>query len=167
MPANLRLLTRGSWSESQRFAQILRKETVGGVLLLVAAGAALLWANSPWSAAYRAVSEFAIGPESLHLRLSVSAWAADGLLAIFFFVVGLELKHEFVAGDLRDPTRAALPILAAVGGMVLPAAAYIGVNLAAGHSDKLAGWAVPTATDIAFALAVLAVLSTHLPAALR
>src|ERR1700694_4506367 len=131
MPANLRLLTRGSWSESQRFAQILRKETVGGVLLLVAAGAALLWANSPWSAAYRAVSEFAIGPESLHLRLSVSAWAAAGLLAIFFFVVcGRELKREFVAGDLRDPTRAALPIAAAIGGMVVPAAVYIGINLA-------------------------------------
>ena len=80
MPTPLRLLTRGSWSESQRFAEVLRKETVGGVLLLVAASAALLWANSPWSAAYRAVSEFAIGPESLHLRLSVSAWAADGLL---------------------------------------------------------------------------------------
>src|ERR1700730_8078165 len=163
MPANLRLLTRGSWSESQRFAKILRRETVGGVLLLVAAGAALLWANSPWSTAYRAVSAFAIGPESLHLRLSVSAWAADGLLAIFFFVVGLELKREVVAGDLRDPTRAALPIAAAIGGMDVPAAVYIGINLAAGHSEHLGGWAVPIATDIAFALAVLAVLSTHLP----
>src|ERR1700687_900671 len=167
MPANLRLLTRSSWSESQRFAEILRKETVGGVLLLVAASAALLWANSPWSAAYRAVSEFAIGPESLHLRLSVSAWAAAGLLAIFFFVVGLELKREFVAGDLRDPTRAALPIAAAIGGMGVPAAGYIGIHLAAGHSEHLGGWAVPIATDIAFALAVLAVLSTHLPTALR
>ncbi|HXO50532.1 MAG TPA: Na+/H+ antiporter NhaA [Mycobacterium sp.] len=167
MPANLRLLTRGSWSESQRFAKILRRETVGGVLLLVAAGAALLWANSPWSAAYRAVSAFAIGPESLHLRLSVSAWAADGLLAIFFFVVGLELKREFVAGDLRDPTRAALPIAAAIGGMVVPAAIFIGINLAGGHRENLDGWAVPIATDIAFALAVLAVLSTHLPTALR
>src|SRR5882672_249039 len=167
MPAKLRLLARGSWSESQRFAEILRKETVGGVLLLVAASVALLWANSPWSHAYRAVSVFAIGPESLHLRLSVSAWAADGLLAIFFFVVGLELKREFVAGDLRDPARAALPIAAALGGMVVPAAVYAGVNLASGSPDTLSGWAVPTATDIAFALAVLAVLSTHLPSALR
>jgi NhaA family Na+:H+ antiporter len=167
MPPNLRLLTRGSWSESQRFAEILRKETVGGVLLLVAASAALLWANSPWSANYRAVSEFAIGPESLHLRLSVSAWAADGLLAIFFFVVGLELKREFVAGDLRDPARAALPIAAAIGGMIVPAAIFIGINLAADHPQNLGGWAVPIATDIAFALAVLAVLSTHLPTALR
>jgi NhaA family Na+:H+ antiporter len=167
MVPNLRLLTRGSWSESQRFAEILRKETVGGVLLLVAASAALLWANSPWSHAYRAVSEVAIGPESLHLRLSVSAWAADGLLAIFFFVVGLELKREFVAGDLRDPARAALPIAAAIGGMIVPAAIFIGINLAVGHPENLGGWAVPIATDIAFALAVLAVLSTHLPTALR
>src|SRR6476659_5525593 len=162
-----RLLTRGSWSEAKRFAEILRKETVGGVLLLVAAGAALVWANSPWSQTYRAMSEFEIGPDALHLQLSISAWAADGLLAIFFFVVGLELKREFVAGDLRDPRRAALPIAAAVGGMVVPAAIFIAINLAAGRPENLDGWAVPIATDIAFALAVLAVLSTHLPTALR
>jgi Na+:H+ antiporter, NhaA family len=162
-----RILTRASWPETQRFSEILRKETVGGMLLLAAAGAALVWANSPWAQAYRTLSELAIGPESLHLHLSVSAWAADGLLAIFFFVVGLELKREFVAGDLRDPRRAALPIAAAVGGMVVPAAMYIGLNLAAGRPENLDGWAVPIATDIAFALAVLAVLSTHLPTALR
>lgn len=162
-----RLLTRGSWPEAQRLAEILRLETVGGVLLLMAAGAALVWANSPWSRGYDALSEFTFGPESLHLQLSLSAWAADGLLAIFFFVVGLELKREFVAGDLRDPSRAALPILAAVGGMAVPAAIFIGVNLASGHPENVVGWAVPTATDIAFAVAVLAVLSTHLPSALR
>ena len=167
MPTPLRLLARGSWSESQRFSEILRKETVGGMLLLAAAGTALVWANSPWSDTYHTVSEFAFGPESLHLRLSVSAWAADGLLAIFFFVVGLELKREFVAGDLRDPRRAALPIAAAIGGMIVPAAIYIAINLAAGRPENLDGWAVPIATDIAFALAVLAVLSTHLPTALR
>jgi len=167
MPTGLRLLTRGSWSETQRFAEILRRETVGGVLLLIAAAAALTWANSPWSAAYHAVSEFTFGPERLHLNLSVSAWAADGLLAIFFFVVGLELKREFVSGDLRDPARAALPIAAAVGGMIVPAAVYIAINLAAGRPENVSGWAVPIATDIAFALAVLAVLSTHLPTALR
>ena len=167
MTTPLRLLTRGSWSESQRFSEILRKETVGGVLLLVAAGAALVWANSPWSQTYRAMSEFEIGPDALHLQLSISAWAADGLLAVFFFVVGLELKREFVAGDLRDPRRAALPIAAAVGGMVVPAAVYIGINVLAGQPENIDGWAVPIATDIAFALAVLAVLSTHLPTALR
>jgi NhaA family Na+:H+ antiporter len=163
----VKLFTRGSWSETSRFAEILRKETVGGVLLLLAAAAALIWANSPWSAVYHHISDFRAGPGALHLSLSMGSWAADGLLAIFFFVVGVELKREFVAGDLRDPARAALPILAAVGGMVVPAALYVGVNLASGSPDTLAGWAVPTATDIAFALAVLAVLSTHLPSALR
>jgi NhaA family Na+:H+ antiporter len=137
------------------------------MLLLAAAGVAVVWANSPWSSSYRTMSEYTFGPDSLHLNLSVSAWAADGLLAIFFFVVGVELKREFVAGDLRDPRRAALPIVAAVGGMAVPAGIFVLISLVAGHSENLAGWAVPTATDIAFALAVLAVLSTHLPSALR
>lgn len=162
-----RLLTRGSWPEAQRFTEILRKETVGGILLLLAAGTALVWANSPAAHSYHALSEFAVGPASWHLNLSLSAWAADGLLAIFFFVVGVELKREFVAGDLRDPALAALPIAAAVGGMLAPAAIFVGLNLALGHPENLGGWAVPIATDIAFALAVLAVISTHLPAALR
>src|SRR5690349_6248145 len=162
-----RLFSRGSWAEAHRLTEVLRRETVGGVLLLIAAAAALVWANSPWSAAYRHISEFVIGPAALHLDLSVAAWAADGLLAIFFFVVGVELKREFVAGDLRDPARAALPIVAAVGGMVAPAAVYVAVNLVSGSPHTLGGWAVPSATDIAFALAVLAVISTHLPSALR
>ncbi len=105
-----RLFTRSSWPETKRLTETLRSETVGGVLLLIAAGAALIWANSPWVADYKELSDFVLGPEKLHLNLSVSAWAADGLLAIFFFVVGVELKREFVAGDLRDPARAALPI---------------------------------------------------------
>ena len=166
-PLSRRLLTRGTWPEAKRLAEILRQETVGGVLLMIAAGAALAWANSPWSHSYDALSEFTFGPAALHLNLTVSAWAADGLLAIFFFVVGVELKREFVAGDLRDPRRAALPILAAVGGMVVPAAIFVAVNVTSGHSENVVGWAVPTATDIAFAVAVLAVLSTHLPSALR
>ncbi|MGV0815505.1 Na+/H+ antiporter NhaA [Mycolicibacterium boenickei] len=162
-----RLLARGSWPEWQRVSELLRTETVGGALLLAAAGAALVWANSPWSAGYHRLSEFVVGPQSLHLDLSLAAWAADGLLAVFFFVVGVELKREFVAGDLRDPARAALPIAAAVGGMVVPAAIFVGINLLSGHPENIDGWAVPIATDIAFALAVLAVVSTHLPAALR
>ena len=167
MTAQRRLFAPGTWPETQRFSEILRKETVGGVLLLVAAVAAIVWANSPAAQVYQELSSFAVGPASWHLRLSLSQWAADGLLAVFFFVVGVELKREFVAGDLRDPARAALPIAAAVGGMLVPAAIYIGVNLTTGHSDNLGGWAVPIATDIAFALAVLAVVSTHLPTALR
>jgi NhaA family Na+:H+ antiporter len=167
MPAGSRLFSRGTWPETSRISEVLRRETVGGVLLLAAAGGALVWANSPWASAYRAVSEFAVGPERLHLRLSVASWAADGLLAIFFFVVGVELKREFVAGDLRDPARAALPIAAAIGGMIVPAAIFIGVNVVSGNPENLGGWAVPIATDIAFALAVLAVVSTHLPTALR
>ncbi|MBU8819707.1 Na+/H+ antiporter NhaA [Mycolicibacterium goodii] len=162
-----RIFSRTSWPEWQRISELLRTETVGGALLLVAALAALVWANSPWSATYDRVSDFVIGPHSLHLDLSISAWAADGLLAIFFFVVGVELKREFVVGDLRDPAKAALPIAAAVGGMVVPAVIFVGINLTSGHTENLGGWAIPVATDIAFALAVLAVIATHLPSALR
>ncbi|TEA01082.1 Na+/H+ antiporter NhaA [Mycobacteroides salmoniphilum] len=161
-----RVFTRGSWAESSRVAEILRQETVGGVLLVVAALTALLWANSPWSSWYYRLGAIAVGPERLHLHLTLAGWATDGLLAIFFFVVGVELKREFVAGDLRDPGRAALPIVAAIGGMLVPAAIYLAVN-ASGGGEAMRGWAIPTATDIAFALAVLAVISTHLPSALR
>ncbi|AWK76368.1 Na+/H+ antiporter NhaA (plasmid) [Rhodococcus oxybenzonivorans] len=164
--AKAALFPRGSWAETSRIAELLRRETVGGALLLMAAVVAMVWANSPWSSGYDALREYTVGPEALHLNLSVGMWAADGLLAIFFFVVGLELKREFVAGDLRDPRRAALPIAAAVGGMALPAAVFVAVNARTG-GDALQGWAIPTATDIAFALAVLAVISTHLPSTLR
>ncbi|MEU6136708.1 Na+/H+ antiporter NhaA [Nocardioides sp. NPDC047086] len=160
-----RLFTRGSWLETSRTAEILRAETTGGVLLIIAAFIAVVLANSPWQEAYEAVRDFRIGPAALHLDLTIGAWAADGLLAIFFFVAGLELKREFVSGDLRDPRRAALPIAAAVGGMVMPALVYVAVNLIGDGS--LAGWATPVATDIAFAVAILAVISTHLPAGLR
>jgi NhaA family Na+:H+ antiporter len=161
-----RLFSRGSWPETSRVAAVLRRETVGGVLLLVGTVIALVWANSSWSDAYAALRDTRVGPSSLHLDLTLGAWAADGLLAIFFFVAGLELKREFVAGDLRDPRRAALPVAAAVGGMAVPALIYVLVNLGTGDG-ALRGWAIPTATDIAFALAVLAVISTHLPTALR
>ncbi|MDG6103959.1 Na+/H+ antiporter NhaA [Dactylosporangium aurantiacum] len=160
------LFARGSWAEVKRIGDVLRTETTGGVLLLAAAVLALAWANSPWSGGYHTVSSVKLGPAAWHLDLTLAEWAADGLLAIFFFVAGLELKREFVSGDLRDPRRAALPVAAAIGGMAVPAAAYVAVNASTAHGS-LAGWAVPTATDIAFALAVLGVISTHLPAALR
>lgn len=162
----LPLLSRGSLPEVRRTGEILRRETIGGALLLAAAALALVWANSPWSDAYLDLRDAEVGPHALHLDLSLGTWAADGLLAIFFFVAGLELKRAFVAGDLREPHRAALPVAAALGGMLIPAGTYLAVNGLVGSGD-LSGWAIPTATDIAFAMAVLAVLSTHLPPALR
>lgn len=161
-----RLFARGSWLESSRTADILRAETTGGILLIVGALVALVWANTAWSEHYFDLRDFRIGPESLHLDLTLGDWAADGLLAIFFFVAGLELKREFVAGDLRDPRRAALPVVAAVGGMVVPALVFVAIT-ATFQPSALDGWAIPTATDIAFAVAVLAVISTHLPSGLR
>jgi NhaA family Na+:H+ antiporter len=145
-------------------AEALRAETVGGMLLLVAAVAALLWANLG-AAGYRAVSGHDLGPAALGLHITVTHWAADGLLTVFFFTAGIELKRELVAGELREPSRAALPAIAAVCGMAVPALVYTVVGLVGGGS--LDGWAVPIATDIAFALAVLAVLGRSLPSALR
>jgi NhaA family Na+:H+ antiporter len=159
------LFARGTWAEARRIADILRQETIGGALLLAGAVVAMLWANSPWSGAYDELRAYTVGPAGLHLDLSLATWAADGLLAIFFFVAGLELKREFIAGDLRDPRRAAVPIAAAVGGVIVPALLYVLVNTTAGGDRS--GWAVPTATDIAFALAVLAVIGRCLPSALR
>ena len=162
-----RLLARGSWPEARRIAEVLRLETVGGALLLVATALALVWANLPGDT-YESVRQFHLGPAALHLDLSIEHWAADGLLAIFFFIAGLELKREFVAGDLRDPRAAALPIAAAVGGMAVPAGIYVlVVSLGDAPAGALTGWAIPTATDIAFALGVLAVIGSHLPSALR
>lgn len=132
----------------------------------MAAVTSLVWANSPWSSTYDSLKAATFGPSALHLNLSVGVWTSDGLLAIFFFVAGLEVKREFVAGDLKEPRRAAIPVLAAVGGMVAPAAVFVLINLGTG-AGALRGWAIPTATDIAFAVAVLAVISTHLPSALR
>jgi NhaA family Na+:H+ antiporter len=144
----------------------LRSDVTAGVLLLVATLAALVLANSPAAAVYERIRDYTIGPESLHLDLSVGAWAADGLLAIFFFVVGLELKEELVVGKLRDPRAAALPIAAALAGVAVPALVFVAVNRDAG-GEVLRGWAIPTATDIAFAVAVLAVVGRSLPPALR
>ena len=163
-----KLFDPGTWPEARRIAAILRKETIGGALLLAAALMALGLANSPWAQAYEELRAFEVGPEvgpaALHLRLDLATWAADGLLAIFFFVAGLELKREFVAGDLRDVRRAVVPVAAAFGGVLLPALVYLAI---AGGAGGAQGWAIPTATDIAFALAVLAVIGRALPVALR
>ncbi|MEW1927524.1 Na+/H+ antiporter NhaA [Streptomyces sp. NPDC088360] len=151
--------------ERNAVVRALRTETVGGLVLLAAAVVALVWANTPWSGGYEQIRDFHFGISALGLDLSVQHWTADGLLAVFFLVAGIELKRELVVGELRTPATAALPVIAALCGMIVPAAVYAATVTAGGGS--LEGWAVPMATDIAFALAVLAVLSTHLPASLR
>ncbi len=167
-PDRPRLFRRSTWTETQVVANALRTETIGGAVLLVAAVAALVLANSPWKDGYDGLRDTYVGIEWGHLRLTLGHWAADGLLAIFFFVAGLELKREFIVGELRTPAKAAVPVLAAVGGVVMPALVFLAVVAATGgEGDAFRGWAIPTATDIAFALAVLAVIGSHLPSALR
>ncbi|WP_017595642.1 Na+/H+ antiporter NhaA [Nocardiopsis potens] len=146
-------------------ADWLREDVVAGFLLIAGAAVALVWANSPAGAGYEALRGFTFGPAALHLELSVQAWASDALLAVFFFVVGNELKQEFVHGELRNPRRAVLPIVAALAGMAVPAVIYTLVNLH--RPEALHGWGIPMATDIAFAVAILAVIGRYLPPALR
>ncbi|RCK69243.1 Na+/H+ antiporter NhaA [Desertihabitans brevis] len=139
-------------------ADVLRMETVGGVLMLAAAVVAVVWANVGGS--YEAFRHIYLGP------LNIQHWAADGLLTIFFFVAGLELKREFVAGSLRKPSAALVPIVAALCGMVVPAGVYLLLNVGLPDGD-LRGWAIPMATDIAFALAILGLVGGRLPTSLR
>ncbi|MDT0326923.1 Na+/H+ antiporter NhaA [Nocardiopsis lambiniae] len=148
-----------------RLAEALRSDTVGGFLLIAAALVAIIWINTPFGEAYENLRSVTLGPESLHLNLSLQTWAADALLAVFFFVVGNELKQEFVNGELRNPRRAMLPIVAAICGMVVPAAIYVAINFSS--PDTIQGWGIPMATDIAFAVAILAVVGRHLPPSLR
>lgn len=159
------LFARPSLKERKALAEALRTETVGGMILLAAAVVALIWANTPLSESYEAVRSFHFGIPALGLDLSVEHWASDGILTVFFFVAGIELKRELVAGELRKPAAAALPIVAAAAGMIVPAGIYVVTNLVGG--GELQGWAVPMATDIAFALGVLAVVGTHLPSGIR
>lgn len=144
-------------------ARYLRTETVGGMVLLGATVVALVWANSPLGDVYDALRGWQVGPEFLHLHLSLETWAKDGLLALFFFVAGLELKRELVIGELSDLRAAALPIIAAVGGMIVPAV----IAVVVGGQGIGTAWAVPVATDIAFALAVLAITGSGLPSTAR
>lgn len=149
-----------------RYRRALHNEATAGIVLILGAVLALIWANSPLRESYATLSETVVGPESLHLALPIAHWAADGLLAIFFFVVGMELKHEFVAGSLRDIKQALVPILAAVFGMAGPVLVYVVIQIVTG-STVYDGWAVPVATDIAFALAVLGVFGKGFPPAVR
>lgn len=142
-----------------RFSQI---EASSGMVLLLAAVAALIWANSPWSENYFSLLEEHVTIELFAFRLdeSVLHLINDGLMAVFFFVVGLEIKRELVLGDLRDPKAAALPVLAALGGMALPALIYFAFNAGTAASH---GWGIPMATDIAFAIGVVALLGSRVP----
>lgn len=160
-----RALHRLSLAERAEVLAALRSETTGGVLLLLATVVALVWANSPVAGAYEAVRTTVVGPAALGLDLDLAHWASEGLLAVFFLVAGLELKREFVVGDLSEPGEAVLPVVAAVAGMLVPVGVYLAV--AGSLGGDLGGWAVPVATDIAFALAVLAVIGSRLPTALR
>jgi NhaA family Na+:H+ antiporter len=152
-------LPRPDSHEETFLGHLLRQETVGGAVVLGAALVAVLWANSPWATAYDDLRHLQVGP------LDLEHWAADGALTIFFYVAGLELKRELLVGSLRRPADALVPVVAAVAGVITPAVVYVAVN-AAGDGD-LGGWAVPAATDIAFALAVLAVVGRGLPDQLR
>lgn len=159
-------LGRPSFRQARWLQEQLRDETFGGILLLIAAAFALIWANSPWGDSYTALVNYVVGIPALHLELSLGGWAADGLLAVFFFVVGLELKHELVLGSLSKVREAVVPAAAAIGGMIIPAGIYVAIN-ATMPEGSIDGWGIPMATDIAFALAVLAVVGRRLPVALR
>ncbi|MGQ0623802.1 MAG: Na+/H+ antiporter NhaA [Sporichthyaceae bacterium] len=167
LPASPRAVLFGRLpsGEGRYLTHALRDETIGGFLLLSMALIALIWANSPVSGSYTELREYTVGPESLHLKLDLQHWAADGLLAIFFFVAGLELKRELVVGQLSKLSDALLPVGAAAAGMAVPAMVYLAIT--AGEPGAARGWATPTATDIAFALTVLAVIGSSLPTALR
>ena len=151
---------------AEDFAEFLREETTGGKFLLAATALALLWANLS-EASYQAVwdAETGLGPAWLELDLTLGDWAADGLLAIFFFVAGMELKRELAIGELADRRAAALPLFAAVGGMIVPALVALAVS--GGAAAEGGAWAIPVATDIAFALGVLALVGAALPSGVR
>ncbi len=145
--------------------EFIHRQTTSGILLMLCAVVALIIANSPWSDAYGMVLQlpFTIGVEGFQLSKSIHHWINDGLMALFFFVVGLELKRELLVGELANPKQALLPIIAAIGGMLMPALIYIAIN-PSGHTFD--GWGVPMATDIAFALGTLALLGRRVPASL-
>lgn len=158
---------RGRYLEALWIEKLLHRETVGGMIILGAAVLAVALSNSPVAAQYFGLRDtyLSVGIGDFTWKISVGHFAADALLAIFFFLVGLELKREFVAGELRNPKKALVPVVAALGGVVVPAFIYL--QLTAGEEGAARGWAIPIATDIAFALAVLALVGTFLPLALR
>jgi NhaA family Na+:H+ antiporter len=156
-------LVRRALQPVERFLAI---EAASGIVLLVAAALALVWANSPWRDAYFELWRQPIGLKIGRFVFSrdLHFWINDGLMTVFFFVVGLEIRHEIHSGELSDPRRAALPLTAAIGGMLAPALIFLALNLGQ-HSVR--GWGIPMATDIAFAVGVLALLGKRVPSGLR
>ena len=150
----------------QPLQTFLRTEEAGGILLLAAATIALIWANSPWRSSYDALwhTQLTIGLGAWSLAENLQHWVNDALMALFFLVVGLEIKRELTTGELRQPRAAALPAIAALGGMIVPALLYLAIN-PSGEPGR--GWGIPMATDIAFALGVLAIVGRGLPTALK
>ena len=166
---------RAPWSRSsgmvaRRIAQplqaFLEAEASSGILLLAAAALGIAWANSPWADAYEDLwhNVIALRVGDWVLREDLRHWVNDGLMSLFFLVVGLEIKREFLTGELRDPRQAAVPVVAALGGMVVPALLFVGVNLG---GEGAHGWGIPMATDIAFALGVLTLAARHAPPGLK
>lgn len=156
----------GTLESSRALREFVGTEVVGGVVLLVAAAVALLWANSPWQGSYIRLwhTELAVDLGHWHIALDLREWVNEGLMAVFFVVVGLEVKRELLLGELRDRRKAALPVVAALGGMVVPALIYTALNAGGAGAS---GWGIPMATDIAFALGVLALIAPGLPGSLR
>lgn len=163
MRADSSYLTRRVYLPVQNF---IHTEEISGIILFVAAVVAIVWSNSPWAESYFHLWEtvFTIGVGPFSISEDLRHWVNDGLMAIFFFVVGMEVKRELVHGELSDPRRAVLPVAAALGGMVVPALLFLSLNFS---GDGVRGWGIPMATDIAFALGVLALLGKQIPSSVR
>ncbi len=148
------------------FQDFAHKQSSGGVLLIAATAVALVWANSPWGESYAALwhTKLTVGLGEFSLSKDLTHWINDGLMAVFFLVVGLEIKREILVGELSSVRSAALPVAAALGGAVVPALIYVSINAG---TEGAAGWGIPMATDIAFALGVLALLGKRAPVALK
>jgi Na+:H+ antiporter, NhaA family len=166
MPPNAEITADAAPPQGFSLREFIHDEAFGGLLLLLCALIALIWANSPWGETYDTVwsAELTLGTVQFHLTESLRHWVNDGLMVIFFFVVGLEIKREVLVGELASPRRAALPAIAALGGVLVPAGIYLLLNR--GAPGEL-GWGIPMATDIAFALGVLALLGDRIPLGLK
>ncbi len=148
------------------FDKFFRMEAAGGIALMACTIIALVWANSPWAASYDSLwqTRLTVGVGGWVLSKPALLWINDGLMAIFFFLVGLEIKRELLVGGLSTPSKTIMPVAAAVGGMVVPALIFFGLN--AGH-ESIAGWGIPMATDIAFALGIMSLLGSRVPVGLK